>query len=293
MKKIRVFEAFSGIGSQRMALRNINLPFEVVATSEINYDAIIAYYAVHESNNFFHTDLSVSDQKHYLEKLGLKVKNFNDNKIEKLYKACILTKNLGDISLVSASEVPDHDLFTYSFPCQDISTMGELKGFDEGSGTRSSLLWECKKIIMAKKPKYLMMENVKNLIVGKNRSKFQLWLKFLEEQGYENYWKIMDSKDYGIPQRRPRIIMISKLGRARIDLLKDNDFENKTIDDILEKNLVYKEYTLKAPLRNKIDEGEVVFLDDRDWKMNGTLAGTICSTQRARKNRIKMWIFKK
>lgn len=69
--------------------------------------------------------------------------------------------NLGDISKINVEDIPDHDLFTYSFPCQDISVAGKQASLEENSGTRSSLLWECKKIIEGKKPKYLLMENVK------------------------------------------------------------------------------------------------------------------------------------
>lgn len=78
------------------------------------------------------------------------------------------TKNYGDISKIEPKGLPDFDLFTYSFPCQDLSTAGKQKGFEKGSGTRSSLLWECERIIEAKRPKYLLMENVKALTFKKN-----------------------------------------------------------------------------------------------------------------------------
>lgn len=79
------------------------------------------------------------------------------------------TKNYGDISKIDPKDLPDFDLFTYSFPCQDISMAGKQKGFDKDSGTRSSLLWECERIIEAKRPKYLLMENVKALTFKKNK----------------------------------------------------------------------------------------------------------------------------
>lgn len=104
------------------------------------------------------------------------------------------------------------DLFTYSFPCTDISQAGKMLGFEEGSGTRSSLLWECKRIIDGKKPKYLLLENVKNLVGKKFKPNFDLWLEWLSEQGYTNYWKVLNAKDYGIPQNRERVFVISILG---------------------------------------------------------------------------------
>lgn len=117
--------------------------------------------------------------------------------------------NLGDISKLSEDEIPDHDLFTYSFPCQDISLAGRGRGFSEGSNTRSSLLWECKRVIGSKKPKYLLLENVKNIVGKKNIDNFNKWLDWLDGQGYYNYWQVLNAKDYGIPQNRERVFVVS------------------------------------------------------------------------------------
>ena len=167
-RKIRVFEAFAGYGSQSIALRNIGIPYEVVAISEIDKYAIKAYEAIHGKVN-----------------------------------------NLGDISKINVEDIPDHDLFTYSFPCQDISTAGKQASLKEGSGTRSSLLWECRKIIEYKKPTYLLMENVKNLVSKKHRPYFNKWLEYLESLGYTNYWKVLNAKDFGVPQNRESICGIN------------------------------------------------------------------------------------
>ena len=148
MSKLRVFEAFSGYGSQSMALRNIGVDYEVVAISEIDKYAIQAYEAIHGKVN-----------------------------------------NLGNISKIEVKDIPDHDLLTYSFPCTDISIAGLKKGLEEGK-TRSGLLWECKKIIENKKPKYLLMENVKNLLSKKFKPDFNKWCEWLEKQGYKNYYKV-------------------------------------------------------------------------------------------------------
>ena len=112
--------------------------------------------------------------------------------------------NFGDISKINPNNLPDFDLFTYSFPCQDISMAGKQAGFDKDSGTRSSLLWECERIIRNKKPTYLLMENVKALTFKKNIVGFNSWLKNLEDIGYKNYWKVLNAKDYGVPQNRER-----------------------------------------------------------------------------------------
>ncbi|MFD1902436.1 DNA cytosine methyltransferase [Enterococcus termitis] len=92
-----------------------------------------------------------------------------------------------------------------------MSISGKGEGFDEGSGTRSGLLWECKKIIEVKKPKFLLLENVKPLVGKKHQLNFNRWCNWLENQGYTNYWKILNAKDYGVPQNRERVFMISVL----------------------------------------------------------------------------------
>lgn len=165
---IKLFEAFSGYGSQSMALRDANIPFEVVGISEIDKYAIVAYEAVHG-----------------------KIKNF------------------GDISKIDEKQLPDFNLFTYSFPCTDISISGKQKGINEG--TRSGLLWECERIIEHKKPQFLLMENVKNLIGKKFKPDFDRWCKILESMGYVNHWQVLNAKEHGIPQNRERVFMISIL----------------------------------------------------------------------------------
>ncbi len=291
----RVFEAFSGVGSQRMALRNLKANFQVVATSDIDQSAIIAYYFIHEynkENNNSHIDIEVVKdellEKGILSKSEIIKKS--DKELKKIYNASIFTKNLGDISKVDTKDIPDHDIFTYSFPCQDISSVGTRKGLDVGSGTRSSLLWECEKIISNKKPKYLLLENVKNLSTGKNKANFLKWIDYLESLGYENYWKIMDSKDYGIPQRRPRTIVVSKLGKSKTNLIKDNFFEEKTIEDIIDNNIdKWERFAPKSNVKitGDIKTGETKFLDDRDWKRNGIMIRELCSTQRAGRTGLK------
>lgn len=95
--------------------------------------------------------------------------------------------------------------------CQDVSSSGYRKGFAKDSGTRSGLLWECEKAIQAKRPKYLLMENVKQLYNKNNMPLFQKWLDLLESYGYTNYCKILNAKNYGIPQNRERAFCVSIL----------------------------------------------------------------------------------
>ena len=150
------------------------------------------------------------------------------------------TNNLGDICKINPSDIPDHDLFTYSFPCQDLSVAGKQAGL--GKGTRSGLLYECEKIIEAKKPKYLLLENVKNLVGKKFKPQFDEWLAYLESLGYTNYWKILNAKDYGVPQNRERVFVVSILGDHKPYKFADKIPLDKCIADILEDEVDEKYY---------------------------------------------------
>lgn len=117
-------------------------------------------------------------------------------------------RNLGDITKVDWSKVPDFDFFTFSSPCQDFSNAGLQRGGDEGSGTRSSLLWECEKAIQAKRPKYMFMENVKALVSKKFIPVFGKWCTRVEDYGYKVFWQVLNAKDYGVPQNRERVFAV-------------------------------------------------------------------------------------
>lgn len=118
-------------------------------------------------------------------------------------------RNLGDMTKIDWSQVPDFDFLTYSTPCQDFSNAGLQRGGAEGSGTRSSILWYTRNAILEKKPKYMMLENVKALVSKKFKPLFLEWCAELESYGYVNYWQVLNAKDYGVPQNRERVFLIS------------------------------------------------------------------------------------
>lgn len=151
------------------------------------------------------------------------------------------TKNYGDVYTIDETKLPYFDMITYSTPCQDFSSVGKQAGGDKGSGTRSSLLWECERIIRAVKPKYLLMENVKNLLSDKHRHNFNEWFKVLEGMGYTNYYKVLNAKDYGIPQNRERIFCVSILGGGQYLFPNPKPLE-KRLKDMLEDNVDEKYY---------------------------------------------------
>ena len=166
-------------------------------------------------------------------------------------------RNLGDMSKIMWDSVKDFDMLTYSTPCQSVSTAGMRKGIEEGSGTKSSLLWYTRNAIIAKKPRYLLMENVKGLVTEKFRPFFFAWLKELESYGYTSYYRVLNAKDYGVPQNRERIFVISirrdgeenfhyhfpkaeKLTLRIADILQDSEDKTLYISKSLSDGLIRK-----------------------------------------------------
>ena len=233
MNKIKVFEAFAGYGSQSIALRNIGVPHEVVAISEIDKYALQAYEAIHGK-----------------------------------------VLNLGDISKIKVEDIPQHDLFTYSFPCQDLSVAGKQAGLIKGQ-TRSGLLYECEKIIEHCRPKYLLMENVKNLVGKKFRPQFYEWLRYLKDLGYTNYAQVLNAKDYGVPQNRERVFVVSILGEHKPYKFPRPIPLDKCIADILEDE-VEKKYYIKynKPLPNLAFSKDIIGrLEIGSYDLNNRLYG--------------------
>lgn len=246
MKKIRVFEAFAGYGSQAIAAKRLqrdfpnDVEFEFIGTSEIEPTAIKAYTAIHGD-----------------------------------------TPNYGDISKIDWAQVPNFDLLTYSFPCTDISNAGKQAGFSEGSETRSSLLWECEKAIKEKRPKYLLMENVKALVQKKFMPDFQRWIELLESYGYANFWQVLNAKDFGVAQNRERVFMVSIL-RTEAELTPSYNFPqgfplDKCVEDYMvdaetidESYFIDQERVTKKVLSDILDQpnvrAEMENLYHEEWK---------------------------
>jgi len=132
--------------------------------------------------------------------------------------------NLGDISKIDPKTLNDFDIMTYGFPCQDISALGKQQGLldQEGNLTRSGLFYEAVKIAKIKKPKFLFAENVKALTIKKFKEDFKGMLMLLNQIGYNTYWKVLNSKDYGIPHSRQRVYILS----IRKDIDKGFTFPN-------------------------------------------------------------------
>lgn len=124
--------------------------------------------------------------------------------------------NLGDVSKVDEKNFPHCDFLTYSFPCQDISISGVQRGIEKG--TRSGLLYEVERIVEHNKPKYLLMENVKNLVSKNHIKKFNDYIEKLNSLGYGSAWMVLNGADFGCPQNRERVFMFSVLGESSLDV---------------------------------------------------------------------------
>ncbi|MFW6377753.1 MAG: DNA cytosine methyltransferase, partial [bacterium] len=230
MKPLTVGSLFSGIGAFERALERLNIDYELEYYCEVDKYASTAYSAIHNIDESF---------------------------------------NLGDITKIDIDSLPYVDLITHGSPCQDFSIAGKQKGADKGTNTRSSLIWNTVEIIKHTKPKYVIWENVKNVLSEKHIHNFKKYKKTLRELGYKNYSKVINAKHWGIPQNRERIFVVSI--RQDIDtgfcfpisslegqqsLFNQNviDIEPKVLRDVLENEVDEKYYIDDKKTRELLKE---------------------------------------
>lgn len=264
---------FSGIGCQERGFDNSGLfDIEVLNTSDINKESVLSYAAIHcgmtnETVEKYNDYPSREEMAQYLTDINLgyepeKNKKFDwfklakkkSNDIEKYWLACKLTNNLGDISRID--ELPYADFWTCSFPCTDISVAGKMKGLDPDSGTRSSLLWENIKLLKRAKddntlPKYIMVENVKNLVSKKFIEHFNNLISVFDDLGFNTYWSVLNGKDCGVPQNRERVFVIAirkDIDNGTFDFPKPFDTGIR-LKDVLEENVDEKYYLSEVATR--------------------------------------------
>lgn len=177
-KPIRLIELFAGIGAQAKALENLGVEFEHYRICEVDKYAVASYNAVHKTN-------------------------FTTSDITQIHA--------GELGITETDKY--EYIMTYSFPCQDLSVAGKRAGMGKGSGTRSGLLWEVERLLKETKelPQVLLMENVSGVIGRKNINDFAEWVAFLDKLGYHSKWKLLNAKNFGIPQNRNRCFMVSIL----------------------------------------------------------------------------------
>lgn len=207
-KKIKLIELFGGIGSQAKALEIL---------SKYSKKVIFEHYKLVEFDSYC-------------------VKSYNA-----IHNTNFEVKDITKITCEDLNIVKDDSIYilTYSFPCQDLSTAGKGRGMEKGSGTRSSLLWEVERLLLEQKdkqlPQILVMENVPQVRTGANKFNFDTWKRTLEALGYSNFVKVLNAKDYGIPQTRRRCFMVSILSKEHSYHFPNKIKLNITAKDIIKR----------------------------------------------------------
>ena len=282
MEEIKLFDSFAGIGALHNALKMLGVPVKIIGLSETDIDAIISYASIH-INEFKDLEFdypSEEKMKQWLidrnigwsfEKQKSAIHRLKKDKLYKVYKASVLLNNLGDISKIKYDEMDDFDLFNMSFPCTDISGAGRQKGFknNDGTPTRSGLVKYSIELIKSKRPKYIMIENVKALIQKKFINDFYDICNEIESYGYRIYYPTkedkngnkvptcLNAKNYGIPQNRERIFVICVRNNCKENI--EHFWEGKDFG-----------YRLKDFLEDEIDEKYYLSKEIQErFKLNG------------------------
>lgn len=196
---IKLFSAFSGIGAFEKALENLNIDFEITGFSEIDKYASESYSILHNIDKSF---------------------------------------NYGDITKIDVNTLPDFDLFTWGFPCQDLSVIGKQKGFN---GEKSVLFFKGYEILKHKKPAVSIIENVSNLLSKRFYKELNTIVNLLGKLGYKTNILRMNAKEYGIPQNRDRVFIVSMLDKYPHLNIKKTELSFYA-KDILEENADKKYY---------------------------------------------------
>lgn len=274
-ERYRVIELFSGIGSQAKALENIGVDFEILNTCEWNVHASVAYSLIHKRRKKHKKE--EPDKKTLAETLlqkGVSIDGKNlltENGVNSILPEAMQiiewaiedSGNMVDVSKVKGNDLPDEiDIMTYSFPCQDLSNVGALhgykKGIDRNAGSRSGLLWEVERILLERYdsdsflPRFLLMENVPALNSTRHRHNFEEWQQRLKMLGYYNKIYLLNAKDFGLPQNRERLLMISILTYGDNDIEEELDryfAEHDLSDDNYIKNLKIRKKNLRNLLK--------------------------------------------
>ena len=242
-----IVELFSGIGSQAKALKNLGYKVNTLGTCEWDLHAFIAYDAIHSSPELPETIArmgkaeilkkleSYTLSNNGKEKMEFKtLRSYSEESIRRIIAAIERNKNYVDVSSLAGDQMPEGvDILTYSFPCQDLSNVGAFhgynKGIDKNSGSRSSLLWQVGRILQEMRdggkalPRYLLMENVPTLLAERHKDNFKKWIEDLKGLGYISYYFQLNASNFGLPQNRPRLLMISVFIK---------DYDEKTIEKI-------------------------------------------------------------
>ena len=281
-------ELFSGIGSQAKALQNIGMEINVTGTCEWDYHAFVAYDAIHNSTQLTPEVEGMSKaeildkmKKYTISSDGKNaitfsvLRSYTEDSLKRMYQAIIRSRNFVDITSLSGTDLPKKiDILTYSFPCQDLSNVGAFhgynKGIDKDSGSRSSLLWQVGRLLKEMKdnkrrlPRYLLMENVPTLLSERHRRNFEIWKNDLIALGYVNYHFELNAHDFGLPQNRPRLLMLSifvgtnKEKREKINGYFESHKESSDIIDDFRNSEYYRNIPMEELFRTDYTDKQLL-----------------------------------
>ena len=170
-----------------------------------------------------------------------------DEHAGEMYQANYNEKVHKDITKIDEKEIPNHDVLLAGFPCQPFSIAGEKKGFDD---TRGTLFFDIELILKEKKPKAIVLENVKHFKSHDNGNTLKVVLSALNKLGYTTNWQVQNAKDFGVPQNRERTIIIGSLNGVKFDFKNLNTKQTICIKDILEE-----------------DNGQIEYLDENEYTL--------------------------
>lgn len=302
---MKVVELFSGIGSQKKALKRLenrfNRNINVIRTCEWNIHAIVAYDLI---NNQKHSKAKKQKKEELianLSQLSLSIdgnkplklsylKSLNKEILQSIYDSIVRNNNLIDITSVKGSDIPnDTNLLTYSFPCQDLSNVGSFHGYNSGIDrnipSRSGLLWEVERILLEKNkaneplPKFLLLENVTTLMAKRHSHNFNEWKQKLIDLGYINKVYTLNALKFGIPQHRNRVLMLSVF-------VGNNTKKMKLINKYFNENNLENENYRKKLAINAIDLKDILKLDYNNPKY---LKEALLSQPNDTESRKKIW----
>ena len=293
-KKVGLIELFAGYGSQSLALEYLGVDFTHIGISEWNWKSVLAYKKLHFPNDVvdYSSTLTEDDLNSVLFSFGISSDwnlPMSENEVKRLrnkreiYNAIVATKDHPDISRAKGADFALENrsdfqtVMTYSFPCQDLSNAGKMAGMDEGSETRSSLLWHVKRIIsemgeIKQLPDFLLMENVPGVAGEKNLKNLDKWISFLESLGYKNKLQIMEATEYGIPQTRKRAFLVSVLGDYSYSFPRKTELSNR-LRDLLEVDVDEKYYLSEKAIEYVLSPGTGNFYHEPE--LNPEIARTI------------------
>lgn len=235
---LRVLELFGGIGAFTQAVKSLDLPLDVVDYVEINPYSVKSYNAI------------------------------NDTQFE--------PQDITQFHATDTSKYSNIDIIMHGSPCTSFSAAGKQEGGREGSGTASSLLYETVRIVGECKPKVVIWENVPMLISNKFKHTFMDYLRRMIAMGYRSYYKVLNAKDYGVPQNRERVFTISILGEHKPYVFPEKEVLTKRLIDLLEKH-VDESYYLSDKMIEKFT-----------WTKNGYLAAQKSNTTTAEDSKPKI-----